>query len=796
MDLALKLSFTRNYDEPSAHKKSRLSLKPRLFKTKGNKLKPLSNLLQATSIQNKMAHSYYPQQTRPSLPPVPPQLKHHNSTGNQQSRPPLPPVPSNYRAQAAAEQQHHHQQQQHHYQVPPPIVTPFALTADNLRQIDYSNTPGAPPPPPQSQPIRSQSAAPPRSSSGQGGYPATAPLSRAHSHQNQQTQPSSRGLPFLDTSSYGFPQPQSARSDPPSPGANKPIALPVIDLEFLRTQYELHFRNQPDLNAQVQWASKVFKFIERNQGLESNIGPSSPLLIHERRPAPSSQISDPLLVKYTDIALKTVLKNADGSNPHLGNGGAEALYLRGDLYSTGAFPSYVSKDPMLAFRDFEAAAHLGFYLAWFRIGREYEACEDWDRAIGAYEHGLAFEECFGNVLSVGTNELARVDLVQAAVYLKKAAQLANEETPQPAYIYGMILAGEFESLPQIPQEILPPNLSESRYMIEKAAYLGFAAAQYKIGWCYEYSQITCPFDPALSVEYYSLASQQGESEADMALSKWFLCGADGHFAANEPLAVTFAEKAARRGLGSAMFAIGYYLEVGIAGRQDGKAALEWYQRAWQEGGNEDARERLASLGEGGHMMSRQQHEQHLDQKLVRKHTMAASRNPGDRMGPSSGGRRRETMRMVEDARRVAESGVLGTRQTSHGDSPPSPPVSVPTTPGSAYPPSHNGTHKNHNHGSLNGHGPNIRQPSTPPHHNQQQARPLGHKPSTGHMINRLNSFQLSDDGPAPPPPSDRPDHINTNRAGDAANKTQFTSFADMGIQTAKAKKTEECIIYI
>ncbi|KAI9619252.1 hypothetical protein H4Q26_011934 [Puccinia striiformis f. sp. tritici PST-130] len=683
-----------------------------------------------------MAHSYYPQQTRPSLPPVPPQLKHHNSTGNQQSRPPLPPVPSNYRAQAAAEQQHHHQQQQHHYQVPPPIVTPFALTADNLRQIDYSNTPGAPPPPPQSQPIRSQSAAPPRSSS------------------------------------YGFPQPQSARSDPPSPGANKPIALPVIDLEFLRTQYELHFRNQPDLNAQVQWASKVFKFIERNQGLESNIGPSSPLLIHERRPAPSSQISDPLLVKYTDIALKTVLKNADGSNPHLGNGGAEALYLRGDYTPPALSP--------------------------LTIGREYEACEDWDRAIGAYEHGLAFEEC-ACVYALGMSYLLGqmnlpVDLVQAAVYLKKAAQLANEETPQPAYIYGMILAGEFESLPQIPQEILPPNLSESRYMIEKAAYLGFAAAQYKIGWCYEYSQITCPFDPALSVEYYSLASQQGESEADMALSKWFLCGADGHFAANEPLAVTFAEKAARRGLGSAMFAIGYYLEVGIAGRQDGKAALEWYQRAWQEGGNEDARERLASLGEGGHMMSRQQHEQHLDQKLVRKHTMAASRNPGDRMGPSSGGRRRETMRMVEDARRVAESGVLGTRQTSHGDSPPSPPVSVPTTPGSAYPPSHNGTHKNHNHGSLNGHGPNIRQPSTPPHHNQQQARPLGHKPSTGHMINRLNSFQLSDDGPAPPPPSDRPDHINTNRAGDAANKTQFTSFADMGIQTAKAKKTEECII--
>ena len=39
-----------------------------------------------------------------------------------------------------------------------------------------------------------------------------------------------------------------------------------------------------------------------------------------------------------------------------------------------------------------------------------------------------------------------------------------------------------------------------------------------------------------------LASQQGEAEADMALSKWFLCGADGAFEKDEGLAVTFADK--------------------------------------------------------------------------------------------------------------------------------------------------------------------------------------------------------------------------------------------------------------
>lgn len=40
----------------------------------------------------------------------------------------------------------------------------------------------------------------------------------------------------------------------------------------------------------------------------------------------------------------------------------------------------------------------------------------------------------------------------------------------------------------------------------------------------------------------SLASQQGEAEADMALSKWFLCGAEGAFEKDENLAYVFAEK--------------------------------------------------------------------------------------------------------------------------------------------------------------------------------------------------------------------------------------------------------------
>ena len=73
----------------------------------------------------------------------------------------------------------------------------------------------------------------------------------------------------------------------------------------------------------------------------------------------------------------------------------------------------------------------------------------------------------------------------------------------------------------------------------------------------------------------------------MALSKWFLCGSngaaggtggvEGGFEKDEALALTFADKAAKKGLPSAEFAMGYYAEVGVGRPKDIKTALEWYQ---------------------------------------------------------------------------------------------------------------------------------------------------------------------------------------------------------------------------
>jgi TPR repeat protein len=158
------------------------------------------------------------------------------------------------------------------------------------------------------------------------------------------------------------------------------------------------------------------------------------------------------------------------------------------------------------------------------------------------------------------------------------------EVPQPAYIFGLLLLGEF-SLATIPPHfvllLIPPGSlrdNEARRHLERAVYLNF---QYKLGHAYEFAQLPFPFDALLSVQYYSLASQQGEIEADMALSKWFLCDSEGSFDKDESLAFTFAEKAARKALPSAEFAMGYYMEVDVGGPKDIDAALKWYTHVSQ-----------------------------------------------------------------------------------------------------------------------------------------------------------------------------------------------------------------------
>lgn len=537
----------------------------------------------------------------------------------------------------------------------------------------YPPQPGPPPPPPQGEwtpwagvqaPATSRPPQPTMSPLSPPSFPMSPAMPQPaapgllQSMQNLSFQPQAPRAPHRVTSAiYDAPVPQPRVPSPPKNVVGKDgllqITQPLPSVPTLLAAMPTVSQPTHDPALQMAFVRDVFILIaqEHPEFLQSNSG------------AITLENDDlqTLLISSVDILNRIAATQTTPVTAPV----AEALFHRAMLSASGAFPALAKHNPRGAFRDFETAARNGQPKAWFRLGRDYEAFKDESRAKDCFERGaraedesclyrLAMAHLLGQ-LTLPANPGAGVPL------LHRSATLTSLMCPQPAYVYALLLLGEFSQLPApLSQTIfvpfLPPPTSDSaqvpggpkaeleyrcqqeaKKMLERSAYAHFPPALYKLGHCYEFANPAnvFQFDPLLSVQYYSLASQKGETEADMALSKWFLCGSgdvgDGSqgFAKDEALAYTFARKAAQKGLPSAMFALGYYAEVGIGqrGRKDLDEARMWYTRA-EKAGNTDAADRLAALAKpgGGSGLTRLEHDNITENKLVRKRTQAKQRS--------------------------------------------------------------------------------------------------------------------------------------------------------------------------
>ncbi|KZT64644.1 HCP-like protein [Daedalea quercina L-15889] len=438
-------------------------------------------------------------------------------------------------------------------------------------------------------------------------------------------------------STYGPPVP--APQPPLNTSAPASLTAPLPTIPALIAQLPSIEQPAFDPAAKVAWGRDVLSLVTRAQQLTNpdyTAAGGDP-------PQGPAQIDDLELQRLVDVAVPLIVQMANNNVTPKPVWIAEALYLLATLESSGAFPQYVAQDPRTSFRHCEQAAKAGFHAAWFRLGRDYENFKDVEHARQCFERGVkrGVESCIYRMgMANLMGQLGLPPNPEAALpLLHRAATLASVDVPQPAYVYGLLLLNEFSHVeipPHFFTPFIPPGSNagiEARKHLERAAFLNFAPAQYKLGHAYEFAQPPFPFDALLSVQYYSLASQQGEVEADMALSKWFLCGAEGAFERDEGLAWTFAEKAARKGLPSAEFAMGYYAEVGVGSPKDLEVARKWYGRAAQHG-NPDAAERLRALSQpDARRISREQHESLADTTIVRKRTLARQRSTA-RHGPA------------------------------------------------------------------------------------------------------------------------------------------------------------------
>ena len=368
-----------------------------------------------------------------------------------------------------------------------------------------------------------------------------------------------------------------------------------------------------------------------------------------------------------------------------------------------------------------------------------------------------------------------VNIDAAMALLQRAAGLATVQVPQPAYAYALLLLNEFAQA-SIPAHHITAftadPLHDARKYLERAAFLHFAPAQYKLGHAYEYAQPPFPFDPLLSVQYYSLASQQGEPEADMALSKWFLCGSSdtdapgAGFDKDEALAFTFAQKAAKTGLPAAEFAMGYYAEVGVGQSKNIQNATMWYTRASQHG-NTDAVERLAALSQPSpHILSRQEHVSITDDKLVRKRTMAKQRSDVV-----------ERQASLSSAQLRPQSTATGGTVYSLTDAPLAPPIPQPRRQSTAT----GGTVYSLTDAPL---APPMPQPRHQSTATGRTVYSLTDAPLTPPTQQPQPQQQQSQSPPLPPPSSSSPPR---------PSKTGPATFAEMGIQGRHAED-DSCII--
>ncbi|ODM18338.1 hypothetical protein SI65_06209 [Aspergillus cristatus] len=450
--------------------------------------------------------------------------------------------------------------------------------------------------------------------------------------------------------------------------------------------------NDPEM--QLAWAQDALAYVEVAIQNEARLA-----LVEPPRPQ-----TPPVEHQLKADAMNIVRFLADQFHP-------KADFIRGMWREFGKFGFAVDKKE--AFRAYSRAAEKGYARAEYRIGMQFESAGEPEKAIRHYRKGVNLGDSasyyrLGMMMLLGQHGQPQ-DYQMGLDYIHYAAESCDENAPQGAYVYGMLLARELNQV-SVPEQFLPLDLNAARVNIEKAAYHGFAKAQVKIGAAYELCQLGCDFNPALSLHYNALAARQGEPEAEMAISKWFLCGHEGVFEKNDELAFKYAQRAAQSGFPTAEFALGYFYEVGICVPVDIKEARSWYSKA-AASGNKDATNRIDNISRSK-TLSKKDHEKVA---IARIKSRYGSQRPGN-LGPTP-----ENIEMPDPS-----------KMSLSDNSPASPAAPYPDRPSSRARPSYGAAMPDPRPSSAFTINPNIRA-NAPPYNRAASygAGPMGHRQPSG-----------------------------------------------------------------
>ncbi|KAJ8070433.1 hypothetical protein OCU04_000807 [Sclerotinia nivalis] len=270
-----------------------------------------------------------------------------------------------------------------------------------------------------------------------------------------------------------------------------------------------------------------------------------------------------------------------------------AQYYLADGYSSGLFNKGKS-DHNTAFSLFVSASKHGHAESGYRAALCYEfgwGCRadaakavQFYRAAAAKNHPGAMTRLGRACLS---GDLGFDRYKEGLKWLKRATESADAQYNSAPYHLGVLYENGYG-------EDLFKDEAYAAELFTQAAELGNADASFKLGEAYEHGKLSCPRDPALSVHFYNGSAEAGNPEAMMALCAWYLIGAEPVLEKDENEAYEWARRAAEMNLTKAVYAMGYFTEMGIGCRRDPLEANVWYVKA-AESGDERAKHRLAKI---------------------------------------------------------------------------------------------------------------------------------------------------------------------------------------------------------
>lgn len=164
---------------------------------------------------------------------------------------------------------------------------------------------------------------------------------------------------------------------------------------------------------------------------------------------------------------------------------------------------------------------------------------------------------------------------EGAKWLQQAAEKADEENPHALHELAILYEGSENP------GALPRDETRALQLFTQGAKLGYRASQFRLGQAWEYGMLGCPIDARNSIIWYTRAAAQGEHNSELALSGWYLTGSEGILEHSDTEAYLWARKAAGSTppLPKALFALGYFTEVGIGCPRSLEEAKRWYARA-------------------------------------------------------------------------------------------------------------------------------------------------------------------------------------------------------------------------